>query len=163
MFETEIAQPRPPGVVRLLLQQFLVPSVIAVCGLILSAPIEPRGYDVGLQGAWAILYSFPGLMGFPLAFLVSSKWPSYRPTGRWIWVLPTFLWAHEVLFLGTYLPLSARLALEFTPSGIEGMILAISTIPTLGCICYSAGMTLTELRTRRECLPALQGGHHYGT
>jgi hypothetical protein len=153
MFDTEIAQPSPPGPVRFLLQQLFVPFVIAVCGFILSAPIDPRGDEVGLHGAWAVLYSFPGLVGLPLAFLVNSKWPSYRVGGQWIWILPTVSWIHEVLFLGTYQPLSARLALEFAPAGgTEGMILAISTIPTLGCICYSAGMVAAERRSRREKL-----------
>jgi hypothetical protein len=138
-----------------------VPFVIAVAGLILSAPIEPRGYEAGLQGAWVILYSFPALIGFPLAFLVNSKWPGFRPTGRWIWVLPAFLWAQEVLFLGTYQSLSARLALEFSPSeSLAGMNLAIDTIPALGCICHSVGMTLAELRARRELATALRVPRH---
>jgi hypothetical protein len=49
MFETEIVPAGPPTLVRFLLQQLFVPSVLLVIGLVLLAPIEPRGYEVGLR------------------------------------------------------------------------------------------------------------------
>lgn len=147
MFETEIVPAGPPTLVRFLLQQLFVPSVLLVIGLVLLAPIEPRGYEVGLQGVWTVIYAYPSVFGFALAFFVNSKWSRFRPTGRWVWVVPALAWTYNVWSPSASISLSDRLEMRFAPTGI---LLIMETIPTLGCICYSVGMIAAERRRTQE-------------
>lgn len=132
-----------------LLQQCLVPLGTAILGLLLLEPFLPTGSDPGLEWPKSILYAFPCFAGFLQARVVDVKWRGAVRTGQWIWVLPALSWAHDVLVLGQNMPLSTRVADMFRPSGGgEGLPLALQTIPTFACICYSIQMFLAARRWR---------------
>lgn len=134
------------------LQQTLVPLGAIVLGLILLVPVVPRGDERSLVGIWSLLYAYPALTGFLFAGLVNLKWRNAYRTGRWIWIVPTLIWACDLLFVGSDTPFSARLSSEFAPAGsTEGLQLALVTIPTLTCICYSVALTVAA--HRRERMP----------
>jgi hypothetical protein len=130
-----------------ILQQVLVPLLTLVSGLFVAAPFDPTGYDPVLKWPYSSVYALPALVGLPLAYLVNKRWQGSSRSGRWIWILPCLAWAYDVFLVGTRLPLSARLANQFAPSGAtEGLPLAFVTIPTLACVLYSIGMVAMAKR-----------------
>jgi hypothetical protein len=132
-----------------LLQQCLVPLGTAVLGLLLLWPFLPTGSDPGFEWPKSILYAFPGFAGLLQARVVDAKWRGAARTGKWVWVLPALSWSHDVLLPRQNMPLSTRVAEMFRPSGGgEGLPLALLTIPTLACICYSIQMFLAARQRR---------------
>lgn len=129
------------------LQPLLIPPAGVVIGLTISALFVPRAYEHPLRGVLSI-YGSPGLMGFMLADVVQARWQDAHRSGRWIWLLPFLVWAHDALLDIRW---SGDLNDEFAPSGsTEGLILRLSTIPTLTCICYSIRMATLAYRVGKR-------------
>jgi hypothetical protein len=130
----------PRWIIGFLVQQIAVPLIAAFFALVALAPIEPSGNNPGLGGAFAIVYSFPSLVGFPLASVALRIRRYASVSGRWIWFLPSL-----VLFIGLVdggnSSLVERMRDVFTMSGSSGGgVLYVVTIPSLTCIWYSLRM-----------------------
>src|SRR5580704_8405609 len=122
-------------------QQIAVPLACLILGLGLMELFAPRGGEPQLSWPASVVYAYPALLGFPLAWLLNSRRKGLNRSGRWIWILPSLAWLWDASF---------SLAGMFAPTGSEGLELAFATIPALGTIFYSIAMAVSTNRKDRQ-------------
>ena len=151
MFATNVGNDRSPS--WWLAQQvgaIVVPITWALVTSGVPTALEralPAPFGDVAQVIWWAIFVWP--VGFYLALLVYKIAPSAAATGRWIWVLPSLVFA-AFFFAGLRTEsLSEELRSFFYPNQGEGAWpLMMLTFPACSCICYSLAMVFASSRAR---------------
>jgi len=87
------------------------------------------------------VYVIPGGSGLVLGYAARAIGPSFRRSGRWIWLLPSLVCA--VAFLASLFLDAEELPYFFVPKGgasEEGIQLILVTLPAVSCCFYALGI-----------------------
>lgn len=145
MFETVVR--KEPSILAYGVQQFAAPLVPLIAVLIFS-PV----FGI-LPGRAQFIGDL--LFGLSIAFLLGRTVRAHRPetaeAGRWVWVIPSFVFLAGLISDSVHFKFRYALKELFYPSteGEAALAFVLITIPVFSSIGYSIGCFKTEPRDRQ--------------
>lgn len=124
----------------------LIPSLLA---LVVGGPMtdyfdQVSGFPLGMVRKVVWYAFFVWGIGFYLALLVNRLFPNAAQEGRWVWVVPTFMFLIAFSFDASMSTFPHALSVFFYPgpNGEAWWCVAVITYPTCQAALYSLGMFL---------------------
>jgi hypothetical protein len=104
-----------------------------------------RGADSPILQAFT--YPIIGSIGASAGMGIHRMSPDAAREGLWVWVLPTAVFAVAMVY-GIFSGAGSLLDIVYAAPGDSNPIPVLQTLPTWGCICYSAAIYWSRHRPR---------------
>jgi hypothetical protein len=134
-------QEAEPSLLAYMVQQIGVPIGSLLVVVFIGATLSPLFRIVGSSNFAEVPLGYAAalIVGSIFGFTASHLIPSIRSSGRWVWILPTSLFA--LVFFSECFTFSLKRAFRecFFPgqNGEEAIGFLLMTCPTLSTVCYS--------------------------